>query len=305
MAGAVPGSKHDRNLRARLESLRLPPAAFGSISGAPVLFAGLWGASTGKVKAEIQRWTYNHIRKPSMSDTSTFLDDYSRVRPIQRQLGTLASRKIGKPAIESEAKMIGLWRQGRLVLEAEEELNALLDHIVHDGHGGSTTPVERITAKELEPLGVDGQLVHAAFAKARLNVWRLLECRPGVGWMVEDMWHQQTRLVVDKTLSEQTELTDAIAVMRLVDMGEWCYSTGVQGPTLVEQNLDTLQTLILASPLVDIAPADFHPETFTRAQNLLWSRVLLRAWFRPGSVKLVPVPLEIGPKKVGRARKGR
>jgi hypothetical protein len=75
-----------------------------------------------------------------MSNTSPFLDDYRRVRPIQRQLGTLASKKIGKPAIESEAKMIGLWRQGSLVLEAEEELNTLFDHLVHDGNGGPSTP---------------------------------------------------------------------------------------------------------------------------------------------------------------------
>ena len=240
-----------------------------------------------------------------MSNTSPFLDDYRRVRPIQRQLGTLASKKIGKPAIESEAKMIGLWRQGSLVLEAEEELNTLFDHLVHDGNGGPSTPLERLTAKELEPFGPEGQQVYAAFTLARLSIWRLVECRPGLGWVVEDIWHQQPRLVVDEILSEQPGLKDAVAVLRLVNMGDWCFNTGAQGPTLGEANLDTLQTLILASPLVDIAPADFHPETFDRGQNLMWSRILLRSWLRPGSVKVLTIPVEIGAKKAGKAQKRR
>ena len=65
----------------------------------------------------------------TLISTSAFLDAFRRVRPIQRQLGTIASKKIGKPAIASEAKMIGLWRQGSLELEAEEELNTLFDHL--------------------------------------------------------------------------------------------------------------------------------------------------------------------------------
>lgn len=201
--------------------------------------------------------------------------------------------------------MVGLWRQGRLMLESEEELNALFDHMVHDGHGGPSTPIERITAKELEPLGAGGSRVHAAFAKARLNIWRFRKCIPGAGWEVEDIWHQKVRLVLDQTMSQQPNLKDAVAVLRLVDMGEWSYSTGVQGPTLGERNFDTLQNLILASPLVDIAPTDFSPETFTKAQNLMWSRSLLRAWLRPGSVKLVTVPLETGSKQAARNQKGR
>ena len=246
-----------------------------------------------------------HRQGCTVMNTLMILDAYRRVRPIQRQLGTLASKKIGKPAIESEAKMIGLWRQGGLVLESDEEINTLLDHLVHDGHGSPTTPLNRITAKDLGPFGVEGQQVHAAFSKARLNIWRLVECRPGLGWVVEDMWHQQAHLVVDAILSEQPQLKDAAVVMRLVNMGEWCFNTGVQGPTLGEASLDTLQALILASPLVDIAPADFHPESFTWAQNLMWSRILLRSWLRPGSVKLVTVPLEVGSRKVEGPRKGR
>ncbi len=99
-------------------------------------------------------------------------------------------------------------------------------------------------------------------------------------------------------------LEDRLAVMRLVDMGGWCFNTGVQGSTFGPQKLETLYALLLASPLAEIKPSDFHPPSFTRAQNLLWSRSLLRAWLRPGSVKLISIPLE-GKKKTVKARKER
>ncbi|MBI3131515.1 MAG: hypothetical protein HYZ13_09330 [Acidobacteria bacterium] len=230
-----------------------------------------------------------------MLDTAAILADYRALRPVQRRIGTLASKKIGKPAIESGAKVLGLWQHGRLVLEAEEEINVLLDHLIHDGHGGPTTPLERITLHQLTAVGGEGSRIHAALCTARVNAFRLAERLPGLGWRVEDIWHHRSRVVVDELLSEQTQLTDAVAVMRLVDLGDWCFSTGLQGPTLGDRNLETLEALLLASPLAGIAPTNFHPESFTRSQNLLWSRCLLRAWLRPGSVKLVTFPIEIGP----------
>lgn len=102
-----------------------------------------------------------------------------------------------------------------------------------------------------------------------------------------------------------TQVPHQLPQRGLVDMGEWSYSTGVQGPTLGENNLDTPKNLILASPLVDIDPENFRPETFTKAQNLLWSRSWLMTWLRPGSVKLVTVLLEIGKKKAAKTIKGR
>ncbi len=231
-----------------------------------------------------------------MPSTTSILDDYRRIRSIQRRLGTLATDKISKPAIVSEAKLLGLWQHGGLALESDEELNVLLDHLIQDGHGGPTTPMERITASELEPLGPEGHAVHAAVAKARLNVYVLAERRPGLGWLLEDIWTHQRRLIVDETLSEQDQLEDAIAVVRLVDMGEWSFSTGLQGSTYGQEHMKTLEALLLTSPLMEIAPTKFHPDSFTRAQNLMWSRSILRSWLRPGSVKLVTIPIEVSRK---------
>jgi len=41
------------------------------------------------------------------------------------------------------------------------------------------------------------------------------------------------------------------------------------------------------------------------AENLVWSRSLLRAWLRPGSVKLLSMPVEIAPEPASRRRKRR
>jgi hypothetical protein len=143
--------------------------------------------------------------KSPMSKASIILADYHRTRPIANELGTLASMKITKPAVVSESKLIGLWEDGGLALESEEELNVILDHMVHDGDGGRTTPMERIQAKSLESLGPEGSRIHAAMCKARLNLFLLTKCRPGLGWEVEDIWQQQKTLVVDEALSEMPE----------------------------------------------------------------------------------------------------
>ena len=236
--------------------------------------------------------------KSPMSKASIILPDYHRIRPISNELGTLASAKITKPAVVSESKLVGLWEDGGLALGSEEELNVILDHIVHDGRGGLTTPMERITKKQLEPLGPDAPRIHAAMAKARLNLYILNKCRPGLGWEVEDIWQEQKFLVVDEALSEMPEAKGFMAVMRLVSMGEWCFNTGVQGSTFGPERLKTLYALLLATPLAEIKPPGFHPPSFARQQNLLWSRSLLRAWLRPGSVELVTIPIEIGTKKL-------
>ena len=240
-----------------------------------------------------------------MPDTSQFLEAYSRTRTIQNEIGSLAVQKIAKPTLIAEAKLLGLWRQGTFAVKSEEEMNVLFDHLVQDGHGGSSTPLERLTAKELAPLGPEAPLVHAALCKARLNIYRLEEPLPGLGWRIADLWTGQTRLVVDKVLSEQVRLKDALAVMRLVDMGEWSFSTGLQGTTLGQEHLDTLEALVLTNDLGSIPPGDFRPEGFTRALNLVWSRSLLRAWLRPGSVKLLSMPVEIAPEPASRRRRRR
>jgi len=232
------------------------------------------------------------------SPKNQFLADYHRLRPISNRLGTLAGEKITKPTVVSEGKLLGLWQEGRLALESDEELNALLDHLVHDGHGGAKTPLEHITAKQLEALGPEATRVHAALCKARLNLYLLTKCRPGLGWEVMDIWRNEKLLVVDEALSEMPVAKGFMAVMRLANMGEWCFNTGLQGSTFGPQKLETLHALMVASPLVDIAPSDFHPNAFTTEQNLLWSRSLLRAWLRPGSVKLVTIPIAVGGKKM-------
>lgn len=229
-----------------------------------------------------------------MHNPAAILADYHRARAISNPLGTMAAQKIPKAAVESEAKFLGLWHHGRFQMSSEEEANVLFDHLVHDGSGGPSTPLQRLTAKELAPYGGEGQRICLALRQARLNIYTLTKCRPGLGWEVEDIWRKQSSLVVDVALSKMPEAKGCIAVMRLVDMGGWTYNTGIQGSTFGPESGETLSAILLTSLLAETAPTDLNPPMFTPAQNLTWSRCLLRAWLRPGSVKLVSAPVQVG-----------
>lgn len=77
-----------------------------------------------------------------MSDLDPRLLEYRRIRPIQIKLGSMAAQKLARTALAPEARLLGLWRQGVMSLESDEEFNVLVEHLVHDGHGGPTTPME-------------------------------------------------------------------------------------------------------------------------------------------------------------------
>lgn len=227
-------------------------------------------------------------------DPKALLPVYRRLRPVQRRIGALAQPFVTRAQTRKAAQVIGLWGPEGIEIRNDDEDNNLFDHLIHDGGGRGPTPLERIPEAELLALDASALLLREAMAQARINIFRLEERIPGVGWWERDLFRGTERLVVDEALSGMRGAKGALIVQRLIPRGDWWFSTGLQGTTLAQGNLETLGIMMRCSELGALPPEFIEPEVFAPRRNILWSRGVLRAWMRPGSLRLVEVEVPAG-----------
>jgi hypothetical protein len=126
-------------------------------------------------------------------------------------------------AIGSVAAEFGLIERDTLLLNSEEEMVILFDHLIY-GRGGRT-PVQKYLAKLPVTRDPDKLLVREAMSRPRYSMFEVEEAHRGTGVTMRDLVRDDSLLVVDEGLSRSMRRGRALAY-RLLPSPEYWMTTG-------------------------------------------------------------------------------
>jgi hypothetical protein len=125
------------------------------------------------------------------------------------------------------AKAFGLLAGKKLMLESNDELTILFDHIIYDRSNRGRIPVQRYLAKLPPTQDQDEELVRRAMEHARFSIFELEEVHPGRGVAVRDRVRGGEPLfVVDEALSSTVRAKRLFAFRLLPFPNYWMTSGG-------------------------------------------------------------------------------
>lgn len=115
------------------------------------------------------------------------LERYPQLRATQRALNEKIVATLPRRAIEETARRLGLWSQGRLLLDYEEDVGVLYDAAIYDYSASGVNAVSRYAARRDAQRSTDETLLLRAMSNAYVTVVELVESIAGVGARVYDV----------------------------------------------------------------------------------------------------------------------
>jgi hypothetical protein len=158
------------------------------------------------------------------------VDRYTRLRPIMWRLNNeVLPGYLSKRAIEACAKRLGMWRQGALVLENEDEMAILMDYCLHAYCDEGDDTVERYVVDSRPSPNSEEYAVLKAMLESFHTLVRITEVLPRVGARVTDLWTDCEYLLIDMGFSH-TAKKGAVLATRILPYGELVTTSGAALP---------------------------------------------------------------------------
>ncbi len=173
---------------------------------------------------------------------------YGRHREIQRALNRRLTTMVPRAAIEDCARSLGLWEEGTLAFEEEDDVAVLMDFAIYDYRiRGGTNAVERLVKQAEWAPGSEEQRILDAMLRARFTVLRVLSLVPDVGVQMQDLLYEREFLLADVGLSTTATEGQHIAA-RVLEFPEFQMTTGAAVPLDAELAGSVVDNLRKAFP---------------------------------------------------------
>jgi hypothetical protein len=125
-------------------------------------------------------------------------DTYLRLRQAQRSLNEQLFREIGKAGIQDCARALGLWGNGIMIFDEEDDIGLLADFAIHEHEEGRAAIERRMTSAEVSD---DERVVLTAMLSSRFTLLGVTEIVPDVGARALDLLSEEPFLLADVNLS--------------------------------------------------------------------------------------------------------
>ncbi len=178
-----------------------------------------------------------------MSNYDALVARYRRLRAVGRRLN---NRLVETPSRETTiraAKRLGLWHDGALAIETDDEITVLLDFAIHEEYENGVNAVERYASEHPPEPGTDEDAVLQAMRKAYYGLLRVEDILPGVGVRVYDLLRDQRFLLADIGLSRTATEGDLLAT-HMLPFDEFSTTSGAALP-LDSETLATVRDKVL------------------------------------------------------------
>jgi hypothetical protein len=160
-----------------------------------------------------------------MEGTQAAVDRYLELRATQRRLNDQLIETLSRRAIEESAKRLGLFANGRLALEYDEDVAVLYDAAIYDHSVAGVSAVSRLFARTDVVRTRDESLVLRAMLDAYPTLLEVVEPISGYGAVVFDVLADREEELADIELSESGEPGDHL-VARLLTVDDVTMTTG-------------------------------------------------------------------------------
>jgi len=156
---------------------------------------------------------------------------YRQPRAVQRELHHIVMDWLPKNALEECGKRLGIYREGTLVFNSEDETSVLMDYCIYDYRWDGQNVIERYAAQaSIEP-NSDERIILDAMMRARYSLFGIAEVVRGIGIHTRDLLRGDSGFIVDIGLSE-TAVKGFVLACRIITPGdgEFSMTTGAGLP---------------------------------------------------------------------------
>ena len=148
---------------------------------------------------------------------------YRQLRAVSRSLHHTLTSRLPKDAIEECGKLLGIYRNGTLFLDSEDETSVLMDYCIYDWRRDGRNVIERYIAEtSIEP-DSDERILLDAMLEARYSLFVVDEVVDGLGVQTYDLLRGDGGFVMDVGLSK-TAVKGLVLAGRIITPGDCAFS---------------------------------------------------------------------------------
>src|SRR5262245_29322807 len=116
---------------------------------------------------------------------------YMRLRQLGMPFNTKLTKALTKWDMEEGARKIGIFQDGKIVLEDDSTIAVLMDFCLHDIWRDGFNAIERFYRLSPPPIDSDEMMMLEAKRAARFSMFMANQLEPGVGVHVRDLLYDE------------------------------------------------------------------------------------------------------------------
>ena len=163
------------------------------------------------------------------TDTAEIVALYQRLRPVRLRLNNELVGRLSRDALDEGGKKLGILRRGTFVFDNEDESSVLMDYCIHDVYRSGSNAIDQYLEDNSPDPESDEVAYLQAMRHAKYALVLVTRIEPGVGCHIQNLFKDETRLLVDMGFSE-TARPGVLLATRLLDFGAFVTTTGAALP---------------------------------------------------------------------------
>jgi hypothetical protein len=178
--------------------------------------------------------------------------EYQRLRRIRLRLNSELASRLPRDVVNEGAKKIGIFQRGKIVLDCEDQVAVLMDYCIYDVYRRGRNAIDQYLCESRPDPDSDELTCLNTMQNATFALLVVREVVPGVGCYVQNLFTEETRLIIDTGLS-QTAKQGLVLATRILDFDDYVTTSGAALPISVldSDELDEWQQRLSTGVQVD------------------------------------------------------
>jgi hypothetical protein len=190
-----------------------------------------------------------------MGSDANSISEYLALREKTRALNHRLVKSISNPALQESARRLGLWNNGMLTFDEQDEISILMDYCIYDFRRNGANAIDRFLKHRQDELDSDEIAILQSFQRAYYSLFIIESVEKGLGVNVIDCLSEGRTFIVDLGFSKTASPGHLLAT-RIVTIQGMTITTGAALP-LPASALSAIQNFLayeIGSDLKGVRP---------------------------------------------------
>lgn len=205
------------------------------------------------------------------------LERYKHMRAINFRLNNkVLTRYAARETVEEAARRLGIWEQGRIIFDTEDQVAVLMDYAYYDCFQDGSNAVDRYAAENPPAPGSDEETLVAAMRQAFFSVFRVNKVVTGIGVHVLDILSDRQYFLADVGISGTAEEA-LVFISRVLPFEDFIMTCGAALPA------DGAAQTSIGNHLNSMPKSPLDEEPMTREEKADMAASMIRFCLESGS----------------------
>ncbi len=163
------------------------------------------------------------------TDTAEIVAAYQRLRPVRLRLNNELVGRLSRDVLDEGGSKLGILRRGVFVFDNEDESSVLMDYCVYNVYRRGRNAIDEYLRDTPPDPESDEMACLRTMREAKYALVIVNRVEPGVGCQIQNLFTNETRLLVDMGFA-RTAQPGSLLATRLLDFGAFVTTTGAALP---------------------------------------------------------------------------